>query len=118
MSENSIYSLLKAKFLIEDDSLKTWKFIIFLVVLALLMIRFNHSYDEKNYEITRLTNEVKELRSKFVDTRTDLMKLKMESTIVKKVAADEIKPSAVPPKKIMIAMPKEKSFWDKVKIWE
>ena len=29
--ENSIYSLLKAKFLIEDDALKTWKFILFFV---------------------------------------------------------------------------------------
>ena len=38
--ENNIYSLLKAKFLIEDDALKTWKFIIFLFSLAMLMIYF------------------------------------------------------------------------------
>ena len=81
--ESSIYSLLKAKFLIDDDALKTWKFIIFVFSLAMLMVYFNHNYDEKNYRITSLTNEVKELRSKFVDTRSELMKLKMESTFKK-----------------------------------
>ncbi|CCG54231.1 Probable transmembrane protein of unknown function [Flavobacterium indicum GPTSA100-9 = DSM 17447] len=116
--ENSIYSLLKAKFLIEDDALKTWKFILFLFTLAMLMIAFNHNYDEKNYRITKLTNEVKELRSKFVDTRSELMKLKMESTISKKMEARQIYPSSVPPKKIVILKPKEKSFIEKLKIWE
>ena len=39
--ENSIYSLLKAKFLIDDDALKTWKFIIIVFSLAMLMVYFN-----------------------------------------------------------------------------
>jgi hypothetical protein len=116
--ESSIYSLLKAKFLIDDDALKTWKFIIFLFSLAMLMIYFNHNYDEKNYKITRLTNEVKELRSRFVDTRSELMKLKMESTISKKMEERQILPSSVPPKKIVIKKPEDKSFFDKLKIWQ
>ena len=116
--ESSIYSLLKARFLIDDDALKTWKFIIFLFSLAMLMIYFNHNYDEKNYKITRLTNEVKELRSRFVDTRSELMKLKMESTISKKMEERQILPSSVPPKKIVIHKPEEKSFFDKLKIWQ
>ena len=113
--ESSIYSLLKAKFLIDDDALKTWKFIIFVFSLAMLMVYFNHNYDEKNYRITSLTNEVKELRSKFVDTRSELMKLKMESTVSKKMETRKIIPSTVPPKKIVILKPAEKSFIDKLK---
>jgi hypothetical protein len=116
--ESSIYSLLKAKFLIDDDALKTWKFIIYLFSLAMLMVYFNHNYDEKNYRITSLTNEVKELRSKFVDTRSELMKLKMESTVSKKMETRQIVPSTVPPKKIVILKPEEKSFIDKLKIWQ
>ena len=115
---SSIYSLLKAKFLIDDDALKTWKFIIFVFSLAMLMVYFDHNYDEKNYRITSLTNEVKELRSKFVDTRSELMKLKMESTVSKKMEARQILPSTVPPKKIVIRKPEEKSFIDKLKIWQ
>ncbi|CAM3675360.1 FtsL-like putative cell division protein [Flavobacterium gelidilacus] len=112
----NIYSLLKAKFLVSDDSLKNWKFIVFLIVLAMIMIANNHRYDAKNYRITELTNEVKELRSKFVDTRSDLMKLKMESTITTKMEARGIRPSEVSPQKIKVLKTEEKSIVDK--IWQ
>lgn len=116
--ESSLYSLLKAKFLIDNDAINTWKFIFFVFMLAMLMIAFNHSYDEKNYRITELTNEVKELRSKFVDTRSELMRLKMESNISKKMEVRNIYPSSIPPKKIVIEKEEEKSFFEKLKIWE
>jgi len=112
----NIYSLLKAKFLVSDDSLKNWKFIVFLIVLAMVMIANNHRYDAKNYRITELTNEVKELRSKFVDTRSDLMKLKMESTITTKMEARGIRPSEVPPQKIKVLKSEEKGIVDK--LWQ
>lgn len=107
--KGGIYSLLRAKFLVSDDSLKNWKFIVFLIFLAMIMIANNHRYDAKNYRITELTNEVKELRSKFVDTRSDLMKLKMESTITTKMEARGIRPSDVPPKKIKVLRTVEKT---------
>ena len=46
------------------------------------------------------------------------MRLKMESTVAKKMEARGIVPSSVPPKKIIIRKPKEKSFFEKLKIWE
>lgn len=116
----SIYSLLKAKFLVSDDALKNWKFIVFLIFLAMIMIANNHRYDEKNYRITELTNQVKELRSEFVDRRSELMKLKMESTVAKKMEQREIFPSNVPPTKIIVKIKEEeeKSFFEKLKIWQ
>ncbi|GAB5565596.1 MAG: hypothetical protein Wins2KO_26590 [Winogradskyella sp.] len=66
------------------------------------MIASSHKADEKVHEIARLTNEVKELRSAFVDGRSKLMRLKMESTIINKVAEKEIYISEVPPTKIRI----------------
>lgn len=117
-NEFSIYSLLKAKFLIDDDAIKTWKFIVFLFFLALMMIYFNHRYDEKVYTINKLKEEVKELHSKFADTRTELMRLKMESSIAKKMEYRSIYPTSVPPKKIVIKDTEEKSFFEKLKIWE
>jgi hypothetical protein len=117
-NESNIYSLLKAKLLIDDDSLKNWKFILYLFSLAMIMIALNHNYESKVYSITKQTIEVKELRSKFVDTRSELMKLKMESTIAAKMEEQQIFPSAVPPQKIIILKPKEKRFFEKLKIWE
>lgn len=117
--KNGVYSLLKAKFLISDDALKNWKFIVFLVILGMIMIANNHQYDAKNYKITELTNQVKELRSEFVDRRSELMKLKMESTVEKKMETRQIFPSEEPPIKIIVESKKDKkSFWDKLKIWQ
>ena len=100
--KKSLYSILKGKFLISDDSFKNWRVIIFISALAIVMIASAHSADKKVYEIARLKNEVKELRSAFVDGRSKLMKLKMESSIVNEMVEKGIVPSVIPPKKIKI----------------
>ena len=68
---------------------------------------------------TELNNQVKELRSEFVDRRSELMKLKMESTVAKKMETRQILPSEVPPLKVVVEdKESKKSFWDKLKIWQ
>ena len=54
------------------------------------------------YEIARLNNEVKELRSELYDGRTRLMQLKMESSVVKKMKEKGLAPSVIPPTKIIV----------------
>ena len=114
--KNGVYSILKARFLINEEAnaTKNWRFIIFLIFLAILMIGNNNSFDQKVFKILALTNEVKELRSKFVDERSQLMKLKMESTVSAKMEERNIFPSSVPPKKIKVIQPVEKSFFNKL----
>ena len=117
--KNGVYSLLKAKFLISNDALKNWKFIVFLLVLGMFAIANNHRYDAKNYRITALSSQVKELRSEFVDRRSELMKLKMESTVAKKMEPRKVVPSEVPPVKIVVENIEGKnSLWNKLKIWQ
>ncbi|MCG2610711.1 S-adenosyl-methyltransferase [Flavobacterium sp. SM15] len=113
--KGGVYSLLKAKFLIDDDALKNWKFIVFLILLAMVMIANSHRYEQKTYRITELTNEVKELRSEFVDRRSELMELKMESTISTQMEPQGVVPSSVPPKKIKV---KEEESNILKKIWQ
>jgi hypothetical protein len=100
--KKNIYSILRGKFLISDDSFKNWRIIIFISALAIVMIASSHSADKKVHEIARLTNEVKELRSAFVDGRSKLMRLKMESTITNKVAEKGLQISEIPPTKIRV----------------
>jgi hypothetical protein len=66
------------------------------------MIASSHSADKKVYEIARLKNEVKEIRSIFLEGRTRLMRLKMESNIIDVMKEKGIAPSLVPPKKIKV----------------
>jgi len=100
--KKSINSILKGTFLISEDSFKNWKFILFLSLLAIIMIASSHSADRKVHEIAKLNEEVKELRSAFVERRSKLMKLKMESTVVKKLIFRGLSPSEIPPKKIIV----------------
>lgn len=100
--KNSIYSILKGTFLVSDDSFKNWRGIIFISGLAIIMIASSHSADKKVYEIARLNNEAKELRSAFVDGRSKLMRLKLESEVVEKMKEKGLELSEIPPKKIKV----------------
>ncbi|CAM4320737.1 FtsL-like putative cell division protein [Gillisia hiemivivida] len=97
-----MYNILKANFLISNDAVKNWRFIVFCTLLAIIMIASSHSAERKVHTIARLNTEVREMRSEFVDMRSALMKLKMESTITNKMAARGVKPSETPPYKIKI----------------
>lgn len=114
--KSSIYNILKARFLIDDDSMKNWRFIVFLILLAIVMIANTQRFEQKVFKIAALTTEVKELRSEFVDRRSQLMKLRMESTVSEKMVAREVFPSTVPPVKIKVKKVEEKSLLKR--IWQ
>jgi len=88
--------------LVSDGAFKNWRFIIFLSVLALIMIASSHSADKKVHRIARLNNDVKELKSEYLDVRMLLMQSKMESKIISEMARQGLQPSITPPKKIII----------------
>lgn len=96
--------------------MRNWRFIVFLILVAILMIANSHNYEQKIYRISALESEVKELRAEFVDRRSELMELKMESTVSAKMEEREIFPSSVPPKKIEVVKPNDKNIWQK--LWE
>lgn len=100
--KRTLYSILKGTFLISDDSFKNWRIILFISGLALVMIASSHSADKKVHEIARLNNEVKELRSAYIDGQSRLMALKMESSVSTKMKEIGLAPSEVPPQKIKI----------------
>lgn len=96
------YNIIKGKFLVSDDALKNWRFIIFLSLLALVMIGSSHTADKKVHQISKLNAEVKELKSEYVDIRMKLMQSRMESKIIATMEGKDLKPSSTPPKRIRI----------------
>ena len=111
--KNGVYSILKARFLINEEAnaAKNWRFIVFLILLAIIMIANNNNVDQKVFKIIQLTGEVKELRSEFVDRRSELMKLRMESTVTQKMAEIGILPASVPPVKVIVKKKEDKGFF-------
>ena len=115
--KGGIYNVLKARFLVDEDANRNWGFILFVILLAIIMIANTNNYERKIFRIKALEGEVKELRSEFVDRRSELMELKLESTIEKKMIEKEIKPSSVPPVKIKVKVAEpEKNFVQK--LWQ
>ena len=114
--KKGVYGILKARFLVNEDATKNWRFILFLLLLAMIMIANTQRNEQKVLKITELTNEVKKLSSVFVDKRSELMKLKMESTVSEKMIERNIFPSSVPPKKIKVKKQKEKTFFER--LWQ
>ena len=100
--KKGFYNILKANFLINNDAVKNWRFIVFCTLLAIVMIASSHSAERKVHSIAALNNEVRELRSEHIEVRSALMKLKMESTLSNKMASRGILPSETPPHKIRI----------------
>ena len=100
--KQNIYNVLKGKFLVSNDAFKNWRIIIFVVFLLLFMISRSHSTDKKVLKIAQLNSEIRELKAEFIDTRTKVMQLELESAVQRKVAERGLLPSKNPPKKIKV----------------
>lgn len=106
MKNKGLYDVLKGRFLTDESSVKTWKMIFFIVSLMMVVIYSSHSADSKVLKIAKLNNEKKRLRSEFVDVSTDLMHMKLESSIRKKLEGTGLAPAETPPQKIVIKVEK------------
>lgn len=92
-----LLSLLSIDFLIKEDALRNWRMVLFLSFLALMVIASGHSADKKIYEIARLNDEIKEIKSAFVEKRAHLMQLKMETRVLNVLQERGLEPSKTPP---------------------
>ena len=97
-----LLSLLNMEFLVKDDTLKNWRMILFVSFLALLIISSGHLADRKIFQIAQLNDDIKMFKSEFVEQRTALMNLKMETKIMKELGPLGIGPAKTPPIKIVV----------------
>lgn len=102
MLKKGLYDVLRGSFLTDESSTKTWRIIVFVVVLLLVMIWSAHSADAKVIKIAALNKEKRRLRSEFVDTSTILMRMKLESSIREKVKNRGLAPAKMPPRKLKV----------------
>ncbi|RPD91667.1 S-adenosyl-methyltransferase [Aureibaculum marinum] len=101
-AKQTLYNILKGKFLVDESASKNWYMLVFLAGLALVMIASSHAIDKKVQDIAILNKEMRERRDVFIATRSDLMKLKMESAIIKKLEEQGLFIPDNPPHKIVV----------------
>lgn len=104
MTKNSkgIYGVLRGSFLTDDGASNNWRFIIFIVSLFLLMIWSAHSVDEKVSKVAELNKKKRELRAEYIDAKTTLARMKLESAVRRKVEKKGLTPAKTPPQKIKV----------------
>lgn len=94
--------IIKGEFLIQDGAIKNWSFIVYCAALALIMIYSSHSADKKVLKIAEQKVQLKSLNSEFVETKKQVMMLKLESNVTNKMLERGIKISKEPPVEIII----------------
>ena len=70
-------------------------------LLALIMIYSGHSAENKIFKIAKLNESINELKNEFIDKRSQLIQLKMESKISLKLTHIDLEPANKPPIKIV-----------------
>jgi hypothetical protein len=96
------YKVLKGGFLVDDGAFKNWRIILFVVFLLLCMITSAHKADQKVMKIAQMNLEMKRLKALYIDSGTILTRMKMESSVRKKVKDAGLYPSKTPPIKIKV----------------
>lgn len=94
-------------FIQKDMLVKIMPFVFFLTVIALVYIA-NSYYSEKTIrEIDQATKDLKELRSEYISTKSDLMFKSNQSQVANAVLPVGLKESRTSPKKIVVENKKE-----------
>lgn len=94
--------ILRGSFLVQEGATKNWRFIVFIFFLAGLMIAASHRVDNKVMQIATLNNEIQDLKSRFAETRTLAMQVRLETEIKRNLSQRGFVSSSVPPTKITV----------------
>ncbi len=101
----SIWSIIKADYLINENAAKNWAFILMLVVMGISIINLSHSADAKVKRIVKLNKEVKALRSEYVELKAQVMKRKMATDVYQRLKNEGFILSKEQPVKIKMQQP-------------
>jgi hypothetical protein len=97
----SILNVISGSFLSKDITLKFLPFIFHITFLAICYISNGYYAENKIRQLNKLTSELKELRSEFIITKSDLMFISKQSEVAKSALGLGIKESKEPPRKIV-----------------
>lgn len=97
-----ISAVFSGTFLSSDKSIKHLPFILFLGFIAILYIAYNYFADDHIRKENKLMKEIKECRSEYISTKSDLMFASKQSEVAKSAESIGLKQPVVPPTKILV----------------
>lgn len=97
-----VLSVLDGSFLTREAMLNNISYLLFLFVIGISYIANSQYAEGTVIAMERLNREIKDLRSEFISTKSELMFVSKQSKVAQSVAEMGIYESRVPPKKIVI----------------
>lgn len=100
----SVFDVFNGNFLTNKSSIKQAPFVMFLTIVALFYIANSYYAERKIRQINKINNELKELRSEYITSKSKLMFVSKQSEVAKtaEVMGLPIKESTTPPGKIIV----------------
>ncbi len=95
-------SVFSGSFLTNESSLKHLPFVLFLSFVALIYIGYNYYADDNIRLENKLNKELKEFRSEYISTKSELMFASKQSEVAKSAEQLDLKEPLVPPIKIVV----------------
>ncbi len=87
-------------FLSDERAMQHVPFILFLALIAILYIANGYYADDKIREVNKVSNQIKELRTEYISSKSDLMFISKQSQIAAAVDTLGLKEPVVAPLKI------------------
>lgn len=104
----TVGSVFSGAFLSREKAVRTIPFIFFLTLVTLCYIANGYYAEEQIRKQNRLTNEIKELRSEYIISKSDLMFISKQSEVARRALPIGVKESVEPPVKIVVHSQTEK----------
>lgn len=98
----TIGSVMSGSFLSRDAAIKALPFMFFLTVVALFYIANGYYAEEQIRRQNQLTSELKELRSEFIISKSELATVNIQTSVKERVLPLGLKESAVNPPSIIL----------------
>lgn len=98
----SLINVISGSFLSKEKTVQYLPFVFYLTFIAICYIANGYFAENKVRQMNKLTSELKELRSEFIITKSDLMFISKQSEVAKAALQQGIKESKEPPQKIVI----------------
>lgn len=108
----AVKSLLTGSFLSKDKVVDSLPFIFFLSFLAICYIANGYQAEKLIRRIYQTNSELKEMRSEYITTKSDLMYISKQSQLAKATYELGIKELTSPPKKIVLTQKEMEAYQD------
>lgn len=97
----NLRSVLDGSFLSAESVVKNLPYYLFLVLLGIIYIANSYYADHILNQTAQIKDEIKELRSEYVSTKSELMKKSKQSEVARIAEETGLKESTQPPGKII-----------------